>query len=63
MKLIQGSELSDCQRLTFRRARRECRLDSAGQARGAVVFAHFAIRVGVIRQNTVMMRSLKKRRP
>ena len=41
MKLIQESELSDCQRLTFRRERR---LDSAGEASGRYsVRAHWCL--------------------
>ena len=46
MKLIEWSELSDGQRLTFGCDRGERRLDPVGEVRGAVVLAHLGGGIG-----------------
>ena len=46
MELVEWGELSDGQRLTFGRDRRERRLDPVDEARGAIVLAHLGGGIG-----------------
>ena len=46
MELVEWSELSNGQHLTFRRYRRECRLDPVDEARSAIVLAHLSGGIG-----------------